>query len=147
LLETLPGIAGGELEAMPQNDAAATYAPKLSKKDGQVDFTKTVREVHNQIRGTSPWPGAWCVLQRESERGGETLRIKIFPGQPVLSEADAAPGTVLGIVDDNLAICCADGVYLISQVCPANSTMMNAPEFVRGYLHQAEVFKAVFNDD
>ena len=148
LLETLPGIAAGKITATPQNDAAATYAPKLSKEDGRVDFAKTVREVHNQVRGVSPWPGAWCELEREGENAGELIRVRICPGKPAppkynMEHAGMPPGTVLGVLDDSLAVQCADGAYLIPEVCPANSKMMAALEFACGYLNQAEACKAV----
>jgi methionyl-tRNA formyltransferase len=145
LLETLPGIAQGKITAIPQNSAEATYAPKLNKGSGQVDFAKTASQVHNQVRGASPWPGAWCVLQQE--QNGTTVRIRVCPGQSGMSETDAPPGTVLGLVDDSLAIQCVSGVYLIPQMCPANSKMMTAPEFVCGYLHQARAWKAVFSNE
>ena len=151
LLESLPGIAAGELAAAPQNDAAASYAPKLCKEDGRIDFNKTVREVHNQVRGVSPWPGAWCELKREGENAGELIRVRVCPGKPAPPEYNAEyagmpPGTVLGVLGDSLAIQCADGAYLIPEVCPANSKMMAALDFACGYLNQAEACQAVFLD-
>ncbi len=148
LLETLPDIAAGKLEAAPQNNAVATYAPKLCKEDGRIDFNKTVREVHNQVRGVSPWPGAWCELHRASEQGDEIIRVRICPGQPAPPEYNAehgaaAPGSVLGVLGNSLAVRCADGAYLVPQVCPANSKMMDALEFACGYLNQADACKAV----
>ena len=102
LLEILPGIARGELVPRPQDSAAATYASKLSKEDGRIDFHKTVREVHNQVRGVSPWPGAWCQFHREHDTGESIVRVRICPGQPAPAEyntahAAALPGTVLGV--------------------------------------------------
>ena len=148
LLDSLPGIASGELVAAAQDDASATYAPKLGKEDGRIDFHKTVREVHNQVRGVSPWPGAWCELQRESEVGGDLIRVRICPGRPAPAEYNAAhvfavPGAVLGVSGDCLAVKCVDGAYFIPQVCPSNSKMMAALEFACGYLHQADACKAV----
>ena len=148
LLGSLPGIASGKLAPMPQDDAAATYAPKLSKEDGRIDFHKTVREVHNQVRGVSPWPGAWCELQRESEAGGDLIRVRICPGRPAPAEynamhASAVPGAVIGVAGDCLAVKCADGAYFIPQVCPSNSKMMAALDFACGYLHQADACTAV----
>ena len=128
LLESLPGIAAGELAAAPQNDAAASYAPKLCKEDGRIDFNKTVREVHNQVRGVSPWPGKPAPPEYNAESAG------------------MPPGTVLGVLGDSLAIQCADGAYLIPEVCPANSKMMAALDFACGYLNQAEACQAVFLD-
>ena len=148
LLETLPGIASGALVPAPQDNAAATYAPKLSKEDGRVDFNKTAREVHNQVRGVSPWPGAWCELHRETEAGEGLIRVRICPGQVAPAEynavhAAALPGTVLGVAGECLAVKCADGAYFIPQVCPSNSKMMAALEFACGYLHQADACKVV----
>ena len=151
LLESLPGIAAKTLAAAPQNDAAATYAPKLCKEDGRIDFAKTVREVHNQVRGVSPWPGAWCEFKREGENADELIRVRICPGKPASPQynaehAAAPPGTVLGVLDDSLAVQCADGAYLIPEVCPANSKTMGALDFACGYLNQAEACQAVCLD-
>ncbi len=148
LLETLPAIADGKLVPVPQDDSAATYAPKLHKEDGRIDFSQSVRQVHNQVRGVSPWPGAWCELQRGKETPEGLIRLRVCPGAPAPAEynaehATAAPGTVLGVSCDCLAVQCADGAYLIPQVCPSNSKMMGAPEFACGYLNQAEACTAV----
>lgn len=153
LVESLPGIATGKLLAAPQEESLATYAPKLSKADGRVDFNQPVCAVHNLVRGVSPYPGAWCELRRENDASGELVRIRICPGEiaPLSCMGDdaseAAPGEVLGVIGDKLAIRCADGVYLIPQVCPAHSKMMGALEFACGYLHQSEACKAVGLDD
>ena len=147
LLETLPAIAKGTLKALPQDDAQATYAPKLSKADGRIDFNRPVREVHNQVRGVSPWPGAWCELHREGQ-GDELIRVRVCPGEIAPgavagTAAAAAPGDVLGVEDGKLAVRCADGVYLIPQVCPAHRKMMGALEFACGYLKESEACRAV----
>ena len=152
LVESLPGIATGKISAEPQDEALATHAPKLCKADGRVDFNQPVREVHNHARGVSPYPGAWCELRREGDAPDELVRIRICPGEivppsPMDEASKVAPGTVLGVIDNKLAIRCADGVYLIPQVCPSSGKMMGALEFACGYLHQSEACKAVGLDD
>ena len=148
LLETLPGIASGEIRAVPQDDNLATYAAKLSKADGQVNFNQAAQAVHDHVRGVSPWPGAWCELQRDAAQGNSLVRVRVCPGRVADSSEIAilpavSPGTVQGLIGNQLAIQCADGVYLIPQVCPAHRKMMGATEFACGYLNNAEACKAV----
>ncbi len=147
LLETLPGVAAGEISPVPQDDRLASYAAKLSKSDGQIDFTRPVKTVHNHVRGVSPWPGAWCELQRSS-KADSCVRVRVCPGRiaeptETATYPAAAPGAVLGLIDRQLAIQCADGVYLVPQICPAHSKMMGAAEFACGYLNNAEACRAV----
>lgn len=152
LLECLPGIAAGALRAAPQNDALATYAPKLSKADGRIDFNRPAREVHNHVRGVSPWPGAWCELRREGGEKDDLVRVRVCPGGVAADDlfpegAGETPGTVLGATEDGLAVRCADGVYLIPKLCPADSKMMGALEFACGYLNHVEACRVIGLDD
>ncbi len=152
LLRSLPDIAAGKLRAAPQDESLATYAPKLSKADGRIDFNRPAREVHNHVRGVSPWPGAWCELQREGGEMDDLVRVRICPGEVVVDDlfpesAKSAPGTVLGATEDGLAVRCADGVYLIPRLCPADSKMMGALEFACGYLNQVEACRVIGLDD
>lgn len=152
LLKTLPGIASGEIPAVPQDDRLASYAAKLTKADGRVDFGRSAQEVHNHVRGVSPWPGAWCELKRSGTQGSDLVRVRLCPGRVAAPQETAAwpgadPGVVLGLAGGRLGIQCAQGVYLVPQVCPAHSKMMTAAEFACGYLHNTEACRAVGLDN
>ncbi|MEF2146525.1 MAG: methionyl-tRNA formyltransferase [Desulfovibrionaceae bacterium] len=133
IVEALERLQRGALRELAQDDSLATYAAKLRKEEGLVDWNRPVREIHNQIRAMHPWPGAYYFW----EHRGETLRLGILPGRPgrALSPGEAAPGTILGQEEGLLAIACADGVYLSSGVKPQGRKEMDATAFCCGYLN------------
>jgi methionyl-tRNA formyltransferase len=88
-----------------------------------VDFAKPAREVHNHMRGLSPFPGAWF----EAEIGGKVERIKVLHSE--LASGSALPGTV---IDDNLAIACGSGAVRLTRLQKAGGKPLDAGEFLRG---------------
>lgn len=134
LIEALPRLEAGTIKPVEQDNELATYAAKLTKDDGQVDFTRTAWEVHAQIRGTTPFPGAWFNIAR---KGSRTLRILVEPGLmgPVLDNP-VPPGQVVGMVGDSLAISCSDRLYLFPKLRPSTRHRMSAASFVNGYVTQ-----------
>jgi methionyl-tRNA formyltransferase len=120
LLVQVLGKLPGQVGRIPQNDARATYAPKIEKREAKLDFTKRAVEVERQVRAFNPAPGAFF------EYGGE--RIKVLAAE--IGEAGGAPGTVL---DDHLAIACAEGSLLPRLVQRAGRGVMSAAELLRGF--------------
>jgi methionyl-tRNA formyltransferase len=114
----------GSLSLTPQPEAGVTYAAKISKDETRIDWTKPWREVHNHIRGLSPFPGAWFEI-------GAT-RVKAL--RSTKGEGAAKPGTLL---DDKLTIACGDGAVRLTQVQGAGRKAMSAEEFLRGTPLQA----------
>jgi methionyl-tRNA formyltransferase len=107
------------LTLTPQPETGVTYANKISKDETRIDWAKPAHEVHNHIRGLSPFPGAWFEL------GG--VRIKAL--RSTRGAGRGAPGTVL---DDRLTIACGDGAVRLTQVQRAGKQPMSAEEFLRG---------------
>lgn len=132
LLETIQRLATGTIVPVEQDNNLATYAPKLSKDEGQIDFSRTAWEVHAQLRGVTPCPGAWFNIAR---KGSRTLRILVEPGHmgPVM-ENMPPPGTVVGLLGDSLAISCSDRLYLFPKLRPSTRHRMSAQSFVNGYV-------------
>lgn len=132
LLETIQRLASGTIVPVAQDNELATYAPKLSKDEGQIDFSRTAWEVHAQLRGVTPYPGAWFNIAR---KGSRTLRILVEPGHmgPVM-ENMPLPGTVVGLLGDSLAISCSDRLYLFPKLRPSTRHRMSAQSFVNGYV-------------
>jgi methionyl-tRNA formyltransferase len=97
LVETLAGLAGGRIVPEKQDNAQATYAPLLKKEDGRIDWSRGAQEIHNQVRGLQPWPGAYTLFRGQalhiwkSRRWGGTASPSSIPGTltcvkpPVLS--------------------------------------------------------------
>ncbi len=144
LTVALGKLADGTAIAIPQDNDRATYAAKLTKADGLIDWNRPAAQVHAHIRGVTPWPGAYCTIQRE---GQKELRVALGPGRigPLLSDAPedqaaapGTPGTIVGLVDDQLAIACADRLYLVDSIRPADRKPMDARAFLCGYLNACE---------
>lgn len=101
--ETAAGIA----PRYPQDDSAATYAPKVELDECQLLWQRPARELHNLIRGANPEPGAWCyVLLR-----GERKRLRILTSRYLPTTYDAAPGTIVA-ENPSLIVACKDGSLL-----------------------------------
>jgi methionyl-tRNA formyltransferase len=127
MVQALARIEQGSLQRTPQTDEGATYAGKIEKHEARIDFAEPAREVHNRIRGLSPFPGAWF----EIEVGGKVERIKILRSTLVeASPAGAAPGT---IVDATLMVACADGAVRLIELQRAGKRPMSAEELLRGF--------------
>jgi len=109
----------GSLKPTPQPEAGVTYAEKISKSEARIDWGKPARDVHNHIRGLSPFPGAWFEF--------DGARVKVL--RSTLGAGSGAPGTAL---DDNLTIACGDGAVRLVQVQREGKKAMSAGEFLRG---------------
>jgi methionyl-tRNA formyltransferase len=108
-----------KLRPEPQPDDGVTYAEKIDKAEARIDWGWTAEEVDRQIRGLSPFPGAWI------EHGGQ--RIKLLKSR--LSRGCGAPGTVL---DDALTVACGRGAVQVLRLQRAGKGAQDADEFLRG---------------
>lgn len=119
---------------IPQDSNRATYAAKLHRNDGVMDWNRPVHAVHAHVRGVTPRPGARAVLPLYE--GEATLEVIFSPGVPLKEETTAVPGTVLPLRDGLLPVVCADGVYGLTELRPPNRKAMSAEAFVNGYAPQ-----------
>jgi methionyl-tRNA formyltransferase len=125
---TLMKEAIGKLEAedLPltaQPEEGVVYAQKISKAETRIDFSKSAREVHDHIRGLSPFPGAWFEL----EIAGKPERAKVLNSERVAAEGPA--GTVL---DDHLTIACGEGAVRPTRLQRAGGKALGLADFLRG---------------
>lgn len=120
LSTTLAAIADGTVTRHPQNDAEATMAPMLEKAMGRLDLTRPARELHNQVRGMNPWPGAFCTA------GGKTLKIH----ETRVAAGSGAPGTLL--CADPVTVACGEGALQLVTVQPEGKPRMAAEAWLRG---------------
>ena len=121
MVRALGALERGSLTLTPQPEAGATYAPKIDKDETRIRWERPWRDVHNHIRGLSPFPGAWCEI------AGEGARIKVL--RTTRGEGGGAPGTVL---DDQLTVACGDGAVRILELQRAGRQAMKVDEFLRG---------------
>lgn len=110
------------LEFTPQPEEGTTYAKKIEKAECRIDWSRPAADVHNHIRGLSPFPGAWF----EIDLGGKSVRVKALRSS--LGEGTGAPGTLLG----DLTIACGDGAVRLTQVQREGKGAMDAATFLRG---------------
>jgi methionyl-tRNA formyltransferase len=132
LVEALEKLGTGRLVRIPQDHAKATYASKLSKEEGRIDWNQPALAVHNRIRGLFPWPGSWFDWDGMP---GKTLRLTVYPGvigQPLPDGVQA--GDIHGVAGDSVLIACADRLYAVPTVKPAGSKPLGGREFYCGYL-------------
>ena len=120
LSTTLAAIADGTVTRRPQNDAEATMAPMLEKAMGRLDLTRPAQELHNQVRGMNPWPGAFCTA------GGKTLKIH----ETRVAAGSGAPGTLL--CADPVTVACGEGALQLVTVQPEGKPRMAAEAWLRG---------------
>jgi methionyl-tRNA formyltransferase len=85
LVEALAGLAAGTVVPVPQDPARATLAPILEREHGRIDWSRPAKEVHDRLRGFTPWPGAWTTLDGKV--------VKILEGRPEGSAPGACPRT------------------------------------------------------
>ncbi len=123
LSQTLTKIASGRVEAVPQDGSKATFAPMLDKAMCPIDFTKTARQVHNQVRGLHPWPVATMELQ------GQTFKVHATR----VVEGEGQPGEILGLTKTGLRIACAQGAVEIISLQAQGGKRMAAPDYFRGH--------------
>ena len=123
MLRALAAAERGSLSLTPQPEAGVTYAAKINKNETHINWSTPWREVHDHIRGLSPFPGAWCEIAPD----GEPARIKILRCEP--AKGAGTPGEVL---DDRLTIACGDGAIRIVELQRAGKAPMKATDFLRG---------------
>ncbi len=120
-----------------QNDAEATFASKLKKTDGLIDWTAPVLTIDRKIRAYSPWPGSYTFLPERLRRKGNSGRLVVvkaeIAGRVAADRKDAAPGSILEIDEKGRPVVrCADTALRLLVVKPEGSSEMPAAAFVRG---------------
>jgi methionyl-tRNA formyltransferase len=133
VVETVRQMEEGTVETSAQDDAAATPAPKIFTEDCETPWQRPAADVHNHIRGLSPYPGAWTLH--------DGTRLKLYrsrvAGASVLEEApldadDAAPGTVLR-ADDPLVVACGEGAVELVDLQQPGKRRLPVTDFLNGY--------------
>ncbi len=122
MVEAMGKLEAGDLPLTPQAEDGVLYAAKISKEETHIDFAKPARDVHNHIRGLSPFPGAWF----EAEIGGKVERIKVLAS--VVAEGEGAAGTVIG--EDGTIAC--GGARAARAAAEGGRQAAGGKEFLRG---------------
>jgi len=131
LTRTVQDIFAGTAQRQPQRaapDGQLHEAPKLTPAITRIDWTRTVRAVHDKVRGLSPFPGAWTQLHVDDKA---PMHFKVFRSRPVNEPMPATPGTAV-VKDDRMFVQCADGALELLEVQPEGKRRMPVSELVRG---------------
>ena len=134
LVQCLSNMPDGEPPlAVPQNDSEATHAPRLTKETGQINWNQPAITIHNLVRGTAIWPGAYTFFR-------EKLRLKIVRCQPLPQKPVGQPGTLEIAGKQKLLVATAEGTLQLLEVQPATKKSMDAHDFINGYQLQTGEF-------
>lgn len=131
--DALCAIADGVLAPVPQDDSLATYANKLAKRDGAVDWHRPAAYLERQVRAYYPWPGTWFVLG-----GRKPCRVTVTAAAAATSDSSHPPGTVVQADNAGWSIACGEGVLNILECVPEGKRKMSGIEFLRGHPVQVE---------
>ncbi len=112
-------LAAGDWAAEPQPESGATYAAKLGRDEGRIDWTASAAEIERKVRALNPWPGVWC------EFDGDRLRVLAAS----LADRTGTPGEVIA---EPLVVACGEGALALETVQRAGRSAMAAADFVRG---------------
>jgi methionyl-tRNA formyltransferase len=122
LLESLRLVAAGNAPRIAQDNARATYAPKLKREHGQIDWSESAEVIERKIRAYNPWPGAFMKVDHQN--------LKVFSASVV--DLNGQPGEVLR-GDKDLIVATGKGALSLAEVQLEGKRRMSAAEFLRGH--------------
>jgi methionyl-tRNA formyltransferase len=125
LVATIDDLIHGRVKETPQHDAAATYAPRLTKQDGAVDWSLPAVRVHDLIRGLHPWPHAFTFLA-----GTRLILLRSTPSQEPHTRD---PGTILEAAGDHLIVGTGHGAIHLHRLQVEGKRAMTPREFLAGH--------------
>ena len=126
IVEALPLIEAGKITPIPQNEAEATHAAKLSKQLGEMDFSKTAVELERLVRGLNSWPSAYTFFRGK--------QLKIWASEVVDDvNAEAAPGTVIAVDKQSITVATGNGGLQILELQIEGKKRMACKDFLLGY--------------
>ena len=125
LLDAIRGMKKGTLHAVRQDESLATYAPRLRKEDGLINWSRPAKAIANLICGLDPWPSAYTYLD------GELL--KLFKARAISLDREVQPGTILEIDSTTIKVAAKDGAVLIEELQRPGKKRLKVSEFVKGY--------------
>jgi methionyl-tRNA formyltransferase len=131
LLKTIPDYVAGKIQPRPQPSAGVSYAPKIKKSDGQIDWQQPAETIANRVRAMIPWPGAFTRLSNPSP----SALLKIWEAEVVARSGSA--GEILQADKNGLVISCGTNALHISLLQAEGGRRMSAQEFLTGHQLQA----------
>ena len=125
VLETLVRLEQNTLLPTPQNNNLATYAPKLKKEEGLVKWEKNANTLFNQVRGLTPWPGSYTLLNKK--------RLRILKAQVTEGTLDDQPGQIARVTDIGIEVGTGQDRLVLTELQPEGKKSMSAKSFLAGH--------------
>jgi methionyl-tRNA formyltransferase len=130
----LRDVVAGSLHAEPQDDARATYAPKIVKSSAALDWRKSAPELERQVRAFNPWPVAECTTT-------DGRRLRIYRAQALESRARAAPGTIAAAGARGIDVATGQGLLRLEIVQPDGAKAMDAAAYLAAHRVDGSAFR------
>lgn len=128
LVRTIPDLVAGRIQPRPQPAEGASYARKISKNDGRIDWTRPAIEIWNCVRGFTPWPGAFTQIAD----GSNARMLKIWRAE-VDGSAQGTPGEVLSADKTGIVVACGQGALRILELQREGGRRLSAQQFLAGH--------------
>jgi methionyl-tRNA formyltransferase len=128
LVRAIPDYVAGKITPQPQPAEGITYARKIEKEDGKLDWSRPARALWNRVRGLTPWPGTFTFLQRAPS----PVLLKILRAEPLDSPAGEA-GQMLSAGRDGIVVACGEGALRILELQREGGKRLTAQQFLTGF--------------
>lgn len=132
LIETLKGIEKKEINKIKQDDSLSNYAPILNKENTKINWNDKAEEIHNKIRGLTPWPSAYFMLDDKS--------VKVYKASYDKEKSEFEPGFVLKVNDEGIFVSSGDGVVIIKELQMPGKNKMSINAYLRGNKFPEKIF-------
>ena len=135
LIETLPSIIEGTNKRIPQNEREVTFAPIIKPNDEKIDFSKTTKEIYNQIRGLNSFPGAYFILDGKRFKVWESVIVEeYFPNK--------LDGEIVKVYKEGIGVKTHNGIIVLKVIQPEGKSRMSAKDYLNG-IKQSLVGKVI----
>lgn len=124
LMDTLPSVIEGTNKRIPQDDIEATYAYNIKREDEKIKFSKTAKQVYDQIRGMNSWPGAYCMF--------EDKILKVWSSYVSDNYPSGEFGCITGVYDDGFGVKVSNGEIVFTEIQLEGKRKMSAKDFING---------------
>lgn len=128
LVETLRGLQTGNITPVPQQECDTCYAPKITRETGEIKWDASALQIHNQVRGTNPWPGAYSFFM------GDRMRVWKTRVEDEENVSNTAPGTILDVSREGFAVQTGKGIIRIMEVQCDNAKRLTVDQYICGHI-------------
>jgi len=132
LPKAIQGLLDHTLEPVPQDESQATYAAMVNRETGHIDWTRPATVIHNQVRGTYPWPGAWTTLP-----DGKRLKIHrtvvINEDRLITETPQNTPGTILSAQKNGITVATGQGAIDLLEIQPEGGKRLKSQDCAHNY--------------